>query len=95
MTERNIDARVAVLEEIAATSKQTLQEIRADIRDLRNDLRADTREVQEDVSDLRREIDRRFDRLDGEMWRNSRWLLVMLSGFVGMLGVLAHGFHWL
>ena len=56
---------------------------------MRTDLRGEIR-------DMRLEMDRRFDRLDGEMWRNFRWLLgVMLGGFVGTFGVMAHGFHWL
>jgi hypothetical protein len=45
MTE-NIESRVSVLEEIAASTKQILSDIRAEMRDLRTDLR-DMRQRQE------------------------------------------------
>ena len=78
MSERNLDARVAVLEEIAAATRQTLQEIRDDIRELHG------------------ELNRRLDRVDGQMCRNFHWLLgITLGGFVALLGTMAHGFHWL
>jgi len=41
-------------------------------------------------------LDRRFDALSAEHRSDFRWLLgVMLGGFGTMLGVMAHGFHWL
>jgi len=82
-------ARVAVLEQIAADTRQTLQEIRADIRDLRNDLRSDIR-------DLRTELRTEIRDLRGEAWRNFRWTLgVTLGAFAGLLATMAHGFHWI
>jgi hypothetical protein len=41
-------------------------------------------------------IDRRFDALSAEHRSDFRWLLgVMMGGFGAILGVMAHGFHWL
>jgi hypothetical protein len=41
-------------------------------------------------------IDHRIDALTSEHRADFRWLLgVMLGGFGTMLGVMAHGFHWL
>ena len=37
-----------------------------------------------------------LDQLSIEHRTDFRWLLViMLAGFAGLLGVMAHGFHWL
>jgi len=94
------EPRVAVLEEIAAATKHTLIEIRDDIRSLRGEVRDGIydlrRDLRGEIRDSRVEMDRHFDRLECEIGRNSRRLLgVMLGGFVGMLAVMAHGFHWL
>jgi hypothetical protein len=41
-------------------------------------------------------IDRRFDAFSVEHRSDFRWLLgVMMGGFGAILGVMAHGFHWL
>ena len=41
-------------------------------------------------------LDRRIDSLTAEQRSDFRWLLgIMLGGFGAMLGVMAHGFHWL
>jgi hypothetical protein len=41
-------------------------------------------------------IDRRLDAMLAEQRSHFRWLLgIMLGGFGAMLGVMAHGFHWL
>ncbi len=42
------------------------------------------------------QIERRIDGLASEHRRDFLWLLgMMLGGFGAMLGVMAHGFHWL
>ena len=76
-----MEARVAVLEETARHTVSTLERL---------DRRFDA-------------IDRRFDALEAQHRADFRWLLgVMLGGFASMLGafgallgVMAHGFHWL
>ncbi len=50
---------------------------------------ADTRSVLE-------RLDWRLDRMAGRQDADFRWLLgVVLAGLAGMLGAMAHGFHWL
>jgi len=70
----SMDARVAVLEQIARTTTATLE---------RMERRLDS-------------MDRRIDTVITDQRADFRWLLgVMLGGFGAMLGVMAHGFHWL
>jgi hypothetical protein len=69
-----MEARVAVLEQIARTTAASLERI---------ERRMDT-------------IDRCFDSLAAEQRSDFRWLLGMTLGTTGtLLGVMAHGFHWL
>jgi hypothetical protein len=83
-----MDARVAVLEQIARTTAATLERL----------------ERRFEAIDRRFEaIDRRIDALTAEHRADFRWLLgvmlggfaTMLGGFGAMLGAMAHGFHWL
>jgi hypothetical protein len=75
----DIDRRVAVLEQIAADTRQALQDIRAELRGLRED-------INREISGLRTEISRRFDAVDrrfneARQRSNFRWLPgVMLGG---------------
>ena len=76
-----MEARVAVLEEIAKSTKEALVGIRSEMAEMRKEMR------------------------DGfkEAYAEFRWLLGLLiglaaftvAGFTRLLGVLAHGFHWL
>jgi hypothetical protein len=69
-----MEAKVAVLEQIARTTAAALERI---------ERRMDT-------------FDRRFDGLVTEQRSDFRWLLGMMLGTTGaLLGVMAHGFHWL
>ena len=77
----DMEARVAVLEQIARTTAAALE---------RMDGRMDR-------------IDQRLDMLWGAQRSDFRWLLGMmvagtgtiLACLLGLLGVMAHGFHWL
>lgn len=41
-------------------------------------------------------IDTKFDRFEEKLDNQIKWLLgIMLSGFAGIFGLMAHGFHWL
>lgn len=40
-------------------------------------------------------MDRRLDAIETNQRTDFRWLLgIILGGYVGLLGVMAHGFHW-
>jgi len=87
-----MEARVAVLEQIARTTAATLDRI---------EQRLDTglRHADERMD----RIERRLDMLWGDHHNDFRWLLGMMVAGTGtilacllvMLGVMAHGFHWL
>jgi len=50
---------------------------------------ADTRSILE-------RLDKRLDRMEDRQGADFRWMLgVMLAQFAGLLGAMAHGFHWL
>jgi hypothetical protein len=84
----DMESRVAVLEQIARTTAASLERIERRLDSMESRFTG---------------IDRRFDALNSEHRADFRWLLgIMLSGFTGMLGgfgavlgVMAHGFHWL
>ncbi len=62
----DVEPRLAVLQEIARSTKATLER-----------------------------LDRRLDVIEATQRSDFRWLLgVMLGGYVGLPGVMAHGFHW-
>jgi hypothetical protein len=84
----DMESRVAVLEQIARTTVARLERI----------------ERRFDAVDRRLEaFDRRFEGLDCRIdvltmtdRADFRWLLeIIVGGFGAMLGVMAHGFHWL
>lgn len=91
----DMESRVAVLEEIARNTVATLERI---------ERRFDAIDRRFDAADRRFEaIERRIDVLAATQRADVRWMLgVMFGGFsatiaglAAMLGVMAHGFHWL
>lgn len=88
----DMESRVAILEEIARNTAATLERIeqRLDTMDARYSTRFDT-------------LDRRIDVLAATQRADVRWTLdvmfggfsATIAGFAAMLGVMAHGFHWL
>ena len=81
----DMESRVAILEQIARSTVASLERIerRLEGLDTRTSARFDT-------------IDRRFDLLDTAYRGDFRWMLgLILGGFGALLGVMAHGFHWL
>ena len=81
MSELHIDRRLAVLEQIARDTATALADIRAELRLMRTEMQDMRKQQHEDL----------------------RWLIgimfgvfgLTLTGFVGLLAVMAHGFHWL
>lgn len=77
----DMESRVAVLEQIARTTAASLERI---------ERRLDAMEGRFTG------IDHRFDALNSEHRADFRWLLgLMLAQTGALLGVMAHGFHWL
>jgi hypothetical protein len=85
----NIESRVAVLEQMAATTAAALADIRTDLREIRTRQEADFRTLVErgdrHFQTLRARGDRQFHSLLG----------ITLTGTAAILGLLAHGFHWI
>ena len=77
----DMESRVAVLEQIARDTSRALDRI----------------ERRMDGFDRRMDgLDRRIDALAHAQHAEFRWLVGMILGTTGaMLGVMAHGFHWL
>jgi hypothetical protein len=77
----DVDRRLAVLEQIARDTATALADIRAELRLMRTEMQDMRKQQHEDL----------------------RWLIgimfgvfgLTLTGFVGLLAVMAHGFHWL
>jgi len=88
----DMESRVAVLEQIARTTTAMLERM-----DHRMDLMS--AEFRSGFDGQRTSMDSlraAMDRLSAEHRADFRWLLgIMLAGFAGLLGVMAHGFHWL
>ncbi|HUB14270.1 MAG TPA: hypothetical protein VMB34_20125 [Acetobacteraceae bacterium] len=88
----DMESRVAVLEQIARTTTEGLAQIMRGMETQRAEFRA-----------LEDRLERRIDLVASQQRSDFRWLLgVMLAGFTtllgafgAMLGVMAHGFHWL
>ena len=76
-----MEARVAVLEHIAQTTAAALERLE--------------RSIERMESRINR-LESRIDAVAADQRSDFRWLLgIMLGGFAGLLGVMAHGFHWL
>lgn len=76
-----MEARVAVLEEIARSTKEALVGIRADMAETRKEMRDGFRDVRADYRWL--------------MGITIGLAAFTVAGFTGILTVVAHGFKWL
>jgi hypothetical protein len=78
-------------------------EMRQDFADMRAEMRDQRTEMRQDVADLHIEMRQGFADMRTEMRlirtdarSDFRWLLgIMLGGSGALLGIMAHGFHWL
>ena len=91
-----MEARVAVLEQIAKSTDGTLKEIREDVRGMRSDQRADIAllrsELKAEAVSLRSDIG--ILRKDGTL--AVKWLLGLGAGsLITILGLLGRHFRWL
>ena len=102
-TQADLPTRVAVLEQIARTTLATLERLDRRI-ELQSELMEKRFEQQAVVMERRmNRMDDRMDRLETAMTSQFRWLLgtifglagLTVTGFGALLGVVAHGFHWI
>ena len=106
----NLEPRVAVLEQIAVETRDALLRIDRRLDAIEHDVkpalarlegRFDSMESR--FSSLERHFDARFGSLERRMDTLERrqhtdfiaLLTIMLGGYASMLGVMAHGFHWI
>jgi hypothetical protein len=84
----DLPARVAVLEHIAKETGESIADLHTEMRQ-GFAMRA---EMRQGFADLRTEM--RLIRTDARS--DFRWMLgIMLGGSGALLGIMAHGFHWL
>lgn len=92
-----MEARVAVLEQIAKGTKEILVEMRQDARDLRAEARGIRADLQSEMKGLRAEM----RDLRAEHRSDFRWLLglgITATGFLlaadgGLFALIVRGFH--
>jgi hypothetical protein len=90
-----MEARLRVLEEIAAGTKAMFERIdrRFDALERRVDVLAT--ELRSEIRDLRAEIRSEIRDLRAELRTDIRWIIGLgLAAAAGILAVMAHGFHW-
>jgi hypothetical protein len=82
--DRSMDARIAVLEEIAAATKDGIADLRQEGRD--TNVRIDA---------LRDDMDRRFDAMRSAQERDFRIMFsALITTALGLAALMAKGFHW-
>jgi len=84
-----MEARVAVLEQIAKQTSETLVGIRADLASIRSDLKTDLGSVKTEV---RTGLEAARDRHDRD-FRITFGAIITVA--LGMAGLIAKGFKWL
>lgn len=98
----DMENRVAALEQIARSTAATLERIELRLGGIELRLggieqRLDGIDRRLDGADRRMDgFERRLDALAHDQHADFRWLIsVMLGTAAALLGVMAHGFHWL
>ena len=98
----DMEARVTVLEHIARANAVTFERIERRFEAI--DRRFEAVDRRFDGVDRRFEaVERRLDTIIQEHRADFRWLVgimlamfgTMIAGFGGILGAMAHGFHWI
>jgi hypothetical protein len=80
----SMEARVAVLEQIAADTKETLRDIKEHLLRLEEGHKADFRRLEDD-----------FRRVEEHQRGDFRLLLSAgAAATIGLAALMAHGFHW-
>ena len=102
-----MEARVAVLEQIAKSTAASLERIErttaVSLERIERRIDALAQQIDSRITSESARLDRRMDALETNQRADFRWLLgvmigmfgTMIAGFGGLLAVMAHGFHWL
>jgi tetrahydromethanopterin S-methyltransferase subunit G len=89
--DRGMEARLAVLEEIAAATRQSVADQRADT----NRRFEEVNRRFEEVNHRFDAVDRRFDSMRDAMERDFRLLFgAIITVALGLAALMAKGFHW-
>lgn len=99
----DLQPRVAVLEEMAASTKQILAEIRNDMRDMRTGLHAELRDLRTEMHDMRTDLktdirDVRTDLRDMRQRQERDFRLLfgaIILVAIGLAGLIARTQHWI
>lgn len=98
VNEFNLDerTRLALLEQSINNISVAMSDMRSELKDLRIGMiqgfdRMDSR-IDAAVNKLDSKLDSKLDALSSRMWTNHFWYI---GGFVGVMGLLAHSFHWI
>jgi hypothetical protein len=90
-----MEARVAVLEQIAADTWDALKEIKGHLLRLEESHKADFRRLEEGRSTDFRRLEDDFRRLAEHQRSDFRLLLSAgAAAAIGLAALMAHGFHW-
>jgi hypothetical protein len=97
--DRPMEARVAVLEEIAATMKEAVVDFRHELRALRTELNQELvalrTETSQEFRALRTETSQRDEHLREAQERDFRILFsAMITVALSLAAMMAKGFHW-
>jgi hypothetical protein len=99
----SLEARVAVLEQIAAHTRQTLERIERQFDHIEGQFESRFDACERHSESRFDTLERRIETLDSRHHRDFLFLITvmiggwvtMVGGFAGILGVMAHGFHWI
>jgi len=94
----NMEARLAILEQIAANTRDVLVEIKAEMRDIRNDIK----DIRNEIKDFRKEVKDEFRDVRQDQKTDFRItfgaLIAATLGLASLIGglaaIMAHGFKW-
>lgn len=101
-----IPTRVVLLEQIARDTRFAFERIEHRLDAMAADHRQDSAQVERRFEQVERRFERmddKFETTNSRMDSHFRWLLgtifalagLMVAGFAALLGVMAHGFHWI
>jgi len=86
-----MEARVAVLEQIAKDTKDILGELKLDMREMRQEMR----EMRHEMREMRQESSKEFASVRQDQKNDFRLLFgAIITLAIGLSGVMAHGFRW-